>query len=119
MSWGFPQAASPLPPGPHYDSLRPAKPSECARRGGLAIAPKRGDALMFHSLKPDLSKDYDSLHASCPTLRGDKWSATKWLRMDAYSGNLDAATNAARRRALQYMTLGAYPQSRCQAHFCA
>jgi hypothetical protein len=33
---------------------------------------------MFHSLTPDLSKDFQSLHASCPTLRGDKWSATKW-----------------------------------------
>ncbi|KAK9838186.1 hypothetical protein WJX81_007420 [Elliptochloris bilobata] len=96
----FPLAEGPLPPGPEYDSLRPTKPSECARRGGLAIAPKRGDALMFHSLHPDLSKDVSSLHASCPTLRGEKWSATKWLRLDAYSGNLDAAANAARKARL-------------------
>jgi len=62
----------------------------------VAIAPKRGDALMFHSLTPDLSKDFQSLHASCPTLRGDKWSATKWcaVRPPRRPGALRAPTAA-------------------------
>jgi prolyl 4-hydroxylase len=50
--------------------------SECAKRG-LAVKAVRGDALMFYSLKPDGSNDPASLHGSCPTLKGDKWSATK------------------------------------------
>lgn len=54
--------------------------SECARRG-LAVKALRGDAVMFFSLNPDGSEDDASLHGSCATTRGDKWSATKWIRV--------------------------------------
>lgn len=54
--------------------------SECAKRG-LAVKAVKGDALMFYSLKPDGSQDTASLHGSCPTLKGDKWSATKWIHV--------------------------------------
>ncbi|KAJ9525758.1 hypothetical protein QJQ45_003420 [Haematococcus lacustris] len=54
--------------------------SECAKKG-LAVKTLRGDALMFYSLKPDGSNDQASLHGSCPTLKGDKWSATKWIHV--------------------------------------
>uniref|UniRef100_A0A383VHQ9 procollagen-proline 4-dioxygenase n=1 Tax=Tetradesmus obliquus TaxID=3088 RepID=A0A383VHQ9_TETOB len=57
--------------------------SECALKG-LANKPKRGDALMFYSLTPDGKKDPTSLHGSCPTLKGDKWSATKWIHVAPY-----------------------------------
>ncbi len=50
--------------------------SDCARKG-LAVKAKRGDALMFYSLRPDGSTDPTSLHGSCATTKGDKWSATK------------------------------------------
>lgn len=53
--------------------------SECARQG-LAVKAVRGNALLFFSLNPDGSEDEASLHGSCPTTRGDKWSATKWIR---------------------------------------
>jgi hypothetical protein len=33
--------------------------------------------LLLCSLTPDGKKDPSSLHGSCPTLKGDKWSATK------------------------------------------
>jgi prolyl 4-hydroxylase len=33
--------------------------------------------LLLLSLTPDGKKDPSSLHGSCPTLKGDKWSATK------------------------------------------
>jgi prolyl 4-hydroxylase len=33
--------------------------------------------LLLLSLTPDGKKDPMSLHGSCPTLKGDKWSATK------------------------------------------
>eukprot|EP00775_Hariotina_reticulata_P001675 gene1675-2018_t len=54
--------------------------SECALKG-LAHKPKKGDALMFYSLTPDGQKDPTSLHGSCPTLKGNKWSATKWIHV--------------------------------------
>lgn len=30
---------------------------------------------------PDGKKDPSSLHGSCPTLKGNKWSATKWIHV--------------------------------------
>ena len=54
--------------------------SECAREG-FAVKPRRGDALLFYSLKPNGQKDEDSLHGSCPVLKGEKWSSTKWIHV--------------------------------------
>lgn len=54
--------------------------SECAREG-FAVKPRRGDALLFYSLKPNGKKDEDSLHGSCPVLKGEKWSSTKWIHV--------------------------------------
>lgn len=89
--------------------------AECGRKG-IAVKPKRGDCLLFWSLKPD-SKTTDkfSLHAGCPVIKGalsdaalacalavaafvtactarpafviapgDKWSATKWIRVNEH-----------------------------------
>ena len=44
----------------------------------------RGDALMFYSLKPDGATDQASLHGSCPTTAGEKWSATKWIHVGPF-----------------------------------
>eukprot|EP00879_Flechtneria_rotunda_P002604 GHRR01002805.1.p1 GENE.GHRR01002805.1~~GHRR01002805.1.p1 ORF type:complete len:312 (+),score=60.59 GHRR01002805.1:150-1085(+) len=57
--------------------------SDCAKNG-LAHKPKKGDALMFYSLTPDGVEDPHSLHGSCPTTKGEKWSATKWIHVDAF-----------------------------------
>lgn len=35
--------------------------------------------LMFFSLNLNKSTDPLSLHASCPVIEGEKWSATKWI----------------------------------------
>lgn len=44
------------------------------------MKPRKGMALLFWSLKPDSkTKDMRSLHGGCPVIRGDKWSATKWV----------------------------------------
>jgi prolyl 4-hydroxylase len=48
----------------------------CAQ-AGLAVKPRVGDALLFYSLTPDGGKDKLSLHAGCPVIKGEKWSATK------------------------------------------
>ncbi|XP_039141417.1 probable prolyl 4-hydroxylase 3 [Dioscorea cayenensis subsp. rotundata] len=57
--------------------------SECGKMG-LSVKPKKGDALLFWSLKPDGSLDTTSLHGGCPVLKGYKWSSTKWLRVNKY-----------------------------------
>ncbi|KAI4304117.1 hypothetical protein MLD38_039672 [Melastoma candidum] len=57
--------------------------SECASKG-VAVKPRRGDALLFFSLHPDATPDESSLHAGCPVLEGEKWSATKWIHVDSF-----------------------------------
>jgi prolyl 4-hydroxylase len=56
--------------------------SDCAKRG-LAVKAFKGDALLFYSLRPDGETDNASLHGSCPTTGGNKWSATKWIHVAA------------------------------------
>ncbi len=78
----FPQG-SPKVEGPEW--------SECAKKG-LAVKSVRGNALLFYSLHPDGREDPRSLHGSCPTLKGTKYSATKWIHVGAfYSGGGKAA----------------------------
>lgn len=52
--------------------------SSCAR-GRVAFRPRKGDALMFWSLKPDGTHDDMSSHEGCPVVRGVKWTATAWI----------------------------------------
>lgn len=57
--------------------------SECAQKG-LAVKATKGNALLFYSLKPDGTGDMKSTHGSCPTLKGEKYSATKWIHVGAF-----------------------------------
>lgn len=64
--------------------------SECARRDGIAVRPQKGDALLFWDMDLGGSKgDRRALHASCPTTRGTKWTATKWIHNKVYSGEFN------------------------------
>lgn len=74
----FPSAKGNFSAVPYWNEL-----SECGK-GGLSVKPKRGDALLFWSMKPDASLDSSSLHGGCPVIKGDKWSATKWIRVNEY-----------------------------------
>ena len=47
---------------------------------GLKVRPRKGQALVFYSLKPDGNFDPQSLHGGCPVVKGEKWVATKWIR---------------------------------------
>ncbi|CAK9860956.1 unnamed protein product [Sphagnum jensenii] len=58
--------------------------TECAK-AGLSVRPHMGDALLFWSMKPDATLDASSLHGGCPVVKGNKWSATKWLHVEKYS----------------------------------
>ncbi|KAK2358158.1 Oxoglutarate/iron-dependent oxygenase [Trifolium repens] len=57
--------------------------SECAKKG-IAVKPRRGDALLFFSLDTHATPDTNSLHCGCPVIEGEKWSATKWIHVDSF-----------------------------------
>ncbi|KAL3132857.1 hypothetical protein ABBQ38_006782 [Trebouxia sp. C0009 RCD-2024] len=63
--------------------------SDCAKRG-LAVKTQKGDALLFFSLKPDGEVDPSSLHGSCATTKGEKWSATKWMHVGSFGLSAEA-----------------------------
>ncbi|KAG0447069.1 hypothetical protein HPP92_028515 [Vanilla planifolia] len=63
---------------PWYNKL-----SVCGKKG-LSVIPKMGDALLFWSMHPDATLDPSSLHGGCPVIKGNKWSATKWMRVNEY-----------------------------------
>lgn len=58
--------------------------SECAKNG-LAVKPKKGDAVLFFSLHINGTTDPASLHGSCPVIEGEKWSAPKWIHVSSYN----------------------------------
>jgi len=63
-----------------YQEAHPSEFSECGMRG-LAVKPKKGDALLFFSLTTTGELDVTSIHGGCPVLQGTKWSATKWIHV--------------------------------------
>lgn len=71
----FPNA--PAPPG---QAAAAANWSACAR-AGLAVKPVKGNALLFWSMKVGGELDGGSSHAGCPVIRGEKWTATKWMHV--------------------------------------
>ncbi|EFJ51369.1 hypothetical protein VOLCADRAFT_120451 [Volvox carteri f. nagariensis] len=70
-------------------------PSPCAAKMGLSIRPRKGDALLFYDMDIEGQKgDRKALHASCPTLKGMKWTATKWIHSKPYMGRFDPLRTA-------------------------
>lgn len=49
-----------------------------------SVRPRKGDALLFFNLNPDGTTDSVSLHGGCPVIKGEKWSATKWIRVASF-----------------------------------
>ncbi|KAJ8762163.1 hypothetical protein K2173_007317 [Erythroxylum novogranatense] len=74
----FPSAKANFSSVPWWNDL-----SKCGKQG-LSLKPKMGDALLFWSTTPDASLDPSSLHGSCPVIKGNKWSATKWMHLLEY-----------------------------------
>ncbi|OAE21213.1 hypothetical protein AXG93_4012s1440 [Marchantia polymorpha subsp. ruderalis] len=66
--------------------------SECGKRG-IGVKPQKGDALLFYSLHPDGSPDESSLHAGCPVIEGEKWSATKWIHVGSFEKPIRSVTD--------------------------
>ncbi|CAN6451152.1 unnamed protein product [Victoria cruziana] len=65
--------------------------SDCAKKG-IAVKPKRRDALLFFSLHPSADPDERSLHAGCPVIDGEKWSATKWIHVASFDKSVGASS---------------------------
>lgn len=71
--------------------------SACAANGTLAVKPTKGDALLFWDMKLDgRTVCRRSLHSSCPTIKGMKWTATKWIHNHPYGPGYDPLKIAAR-----------------------
>jgi|EP00945_MAST-04E_sp_MAST-4E-sp1_P002270 hypothetical protein len=52
---------------------------ECGQGEGLAVYPKKGDAILFYSQTPDAQLDPQSFHGGCPIIQGTKWAANLWI----------------------------------------
>nr|VDD47921.1 unnamed protein product [Brassica oleracea] len=74
----FPLAKGNISDVPWWNEL-----SQCGKEG-LSVLPKKRDALLFWSMRPDGSLDPSSLHGGCPVIKGNKWSSTKWLHVHEY-----------------------------------
>ncbi|KAJ1428822.1 ShKT domain [Sesbania bispinosa] len=57
--------------------------SECAKKG---VAGGQLDKYLHPNAIPDTS----SLHAGCPVIEGEKWSATKWIHVDSFDKTVGA-----------------------------
>jgi prolyl 4-hydroxylase len=82
---------------PHLDAL-PAEPNQriltvllylsdgyeggetCFPRTGLSFQGRRGDALLFRNVAPDLQPDPMAIHAGLPVRRGVKFIGSRWIR---------------------------------------
>lgn len=71
----FPKVPSPKGTNPEF--------SECARNS-LAVKPRKGDAILFHSMTFSGELEPRSMHGACPVIKGEKWSMTKWIHTGHY-----------------------------------
>jgi len=80
---------------PPPEQTRAAGFSECAMKG-LAVKPRKGDIVLFWSINTDGRFEPKSLHGSCPVIKGQKWSATKWIHVGHYAMDGEAARKVIR-----------------------
>ncbi|XP_076451239.1 prolyl 4-hydroxylase subunit alpha-3-like [Babylonia areolata] len=45
----------------------------------ISVAPRKGKALFWYNFDPKLQKDFNTSHAGCPVMVGQKWIANKWI----------------------------------------
>ncbi|KAG2243527.1 hypothetical protein Bca4012_022181 [Brassica carinata] len=55
--------------------------------GGLSVSPKKGDAVLFWSKRPDGSLDPSSLHGGRPVIKGNKWASVKLFFSQEFKGS--------------------------------
>ena len=52
---------------------------ELQQRRGLMVRPRRGDAILFYSQRPDGALDGRTRHGACPVRGGRKTAANVWV----------------------------------------
>jgi prolyl 4-hydroxylase len=55
---------------------------------GLDILPRKGNAVFFSYANESGMLDENSFHGGSPVTQGEKWIATKWIRLKDYTGPL-------------------------------
>eukprot|EP00775_Hariotina_reticulata_P008869 gene8869-9048_t len=108
-----------LPLGIPIDPTRQVmrNPSKCAAKGNMAVVPKKGDALLFWDMKVDgVTLDRQSLHASCPTIKGVKYVATKWIHNKPYGADFDPLKLAAECKDKQADCPSLAAEGQCDVH---
>ncbi|GAB4820202.1 hypothetical protein N2152v2_007248 [Parachlorella kessleri] len=60
--------------------------SDCAKPH-VAVKPRKGDAVLFHSIRPTGEIERRSMHGACPVVKGIKWSAAKWMHVAHYAAD--------------------------------
>ncbi|XP_042418476.1 prolyl 4-hydroxylase 1-like [Zingiber officinale] len=53
---------------------------------GLCVKPNKGDALLLWNMDLNGKVDPMSLHSGCPVIKGEKWTATSWMRQGSARG---------------------------------
>ena len=48
-------------------------------RPGIKVAPVKGRAVLFYSVRPDGAPDPFSLHGGCAVRKGVKWAVNQWV----------------------------------------
>jgi prolyl 4-hydroxylase len=81
----FPQG-TPLPETKAAFLANKDKLSECGWNdgNGFSVIPKKGEAVLFFSFHINGTNDPFANHASCPTLGGTKYTATKWIHENPF-----------------------------------
>ncbi|XP_006285846.2 probable prolyl 4-hydroxylase 11 [Capsella rubella] len=69
------------------ETVFPAAKGNISKRG-LSVRPKKGDALLFWSMRPDGSQDPSSQHGGSPVIKGNKWASTKWLHYKVFKNTI-------------------------------
>lgn len=53
-------------------------------RAKVSVKPVKGSAVLFYNCLPGGKEDPNTLHGGAPVIKGEKWIATKWLRMGVF-----------------------------------
>ncbi|XP_041449779.1 prolyl 4-hydroxylase subunit alpha-1-like [Drosophila obscura] len=48
-------------------------------RLNISVQPRNGDAILWYNLDDRGEGEQDSLHTSCPIIKGSKWALVKWI----------------------------------------
>jgi hypothetical protein len=70
--------------------------------------------VLFFSLHPDGIPDPKSLHASCPVLKGEKWSAPKWIHVRSF----DSVETSPEETQHVEISIKSFPESSANAKQC-